>query len=113
MDKDLVTIQELLIEIAVLKTKIDASDKALLKQASEYERRLDSLNHAHAESQRVLNTYLPREIFEKSQALEMIWRAKTDNELSQNRGRDNTFAAFGAIALSLTALATSIWNALH
>ena len=42
--------------------------KALALQAKEYERRLYDLNHAHAEAQRVLATYLPREVYERAHA---------------------------------------------
>lgn len=55
-----------------LKAVIDENDRAhaatkyaLELQAHEYERRLMDLNHAHAEAQRVLSTYLPRETAER------------------------------------------------
>lgn len=38
---------------------------ALKLQAVEYERRLDVLNHAHAESQRVLHTYVSQSVYDK------------------------------------------------
>ena len=56
--------EELLVKIAVLHEQIKSSDKSLLIQAKEYERRLESLNH-EAERLRVMQaTYLPREVYE-------------------------------------------------
>ncbi len=44
--------------------RLDAMDAALKLQATEYERRLELLNHAHQRAIDVLATYLPREKFE-------------------------------------------------
>ena len=60
--------QELFVEIAVLKERLLGNDRALDLQATEYERRLDVLNHSHAEAKRVLDTYVTREIYEKDYA---------------------------------------------
>lgn len=38
---------------------------ALQLQATEYERRLDVLNHAHAEAQRILHTYVSQSVYDK------------------------------------------------
>lgn len=46
-------VQELMTEVAVLKTLLGERDKALGLQAEEYERRLDVLNHAHEEARQV------------------------------------------------------------
>jgi hypothetical protein len=62
------TIQELSIEVAVLKTRVHGKEEALTIQAREYERRVHELNDAHNLARNVLNTYLPREIFEKEHA---------------------------------------------
>ena len=61
-------VQELLVEVAVLKTRVHGKEEALRIQAAEYERRLNDLNHAHALARDTLATYLPREIFEKEHA---------------------------------------------
>ena len=59
------TIQELMVEVAVLKTRVNTKEDALKIQAREYERRLHELNDAHNLARNVLATYLPREIFDK------------------------------------------------
>lgn len=104
------TIQELLVEIAVLKTKNDEREKALIKQASEYERRLEILNHAHQEAQRVLNTYLPREIYEKSQSELRNWQVEVAKQLDQASARNSTMISLGSIFMALAALGVSAWN---
>ena len=40
------------------------SERALRLQATEYERRLDDLNHTHAQTRRDQEQYMPREKFE-------------------------------------------------
>lgn len=57
-------IRQLELHVARLQEQLSASREALRLQASEYERRLDVLNHAHEEARQVLNTYVPREAFE-------------------------------------------------
>ena len=59
------TIQELMVEVAVLKTRVNSKEDSLRLQAKEYERRLHELNDAHNLARTVLATYLPREIFDK------------------------------------------------
>lgn len=55
-----------------------ALEKALDLQAREYERRLELLNHAHAEAQRILATYLPRELYERAHQEVVEWQRKAD-----------------------------------
>lgn len=43
-----------------------AAEKALTLAMTELQRRLDVLNHAHQEAQRVQNTYVPRESWDAS-----------------------------------------------
>lgn len=105
------TIQELHVEIAVLKVKNDEREKALIKQAIEYERRLNDLNHAHAQAQEVQNTYLPREIHEKAQSELRIWQIEVAKQLDQTSARKNTLTSLGAIAMALAALGISAWGA--
>lgn len=52
------------LEKALIRQEFDKIEQATKLQAGEYKRRLKTLNHAHQEAQRVLNTYLPREAFE-------------------------------------------------
>lgn len=48
-------------DVAVLKEKIVGIERAISKQALEYERRLTELNHAHAQQVARNETYVPRE----------------------------------------------------
>ncbi len=49
---------------AHVEQRLDAMDKATALQGAEVLRRLDALNHVHERSDRVQNTYLPREVFD-------------------------------------------------
>ena len=51
----------------LLDTQSDGIDRALMLQREEYARRLGELNHAHEEARRVLNTYIPREVYDQKQ----------------------------------------------
>ncbi len=47
-----------------IEQRLDKMDNALKLQALEYERRLDVLNHAHAEAKDVIRTYATREMLD-------------------------------------------------
>jgi hypothetical protein len=59
-----VTRAELERELAHLRELLTERDKALLLQATEYERRLDLLNHEHARAAENWRLSLPRERYE-------------------------------------------------
>ena len=101
-------VQELLVEVAVLKTRVHGKEEALRIQAIEYERRLNDLNHAHSLARDTLATYLPREIFEKEFAGWSDWRRLVDNDRSTNAGSKAMLAATIAAFLSLASIATVI-----
>lgn len=71
------------IELAVLKSEAASKDKALEKQAHEYERRLHDLNDAHAEAREVLATYVTREVYDKMH--DGITRRVADLEVFKER----------------------------
>ena len=75
------TIQELMVEVAVLKTRVSGKEEALNIAAREYERRLTDLNHAHQLARDTLQTYLPREIFEKEHAALESKVTETEREI--------------------------------
>ena len=72
-------VHELMVDVAVLKTRLEEANKALERQASEYERRLGELNQSHDQAERVLATYLTRESFE--QTLKIL-EERTETRLS-------------------------------
>ncbi len=51
--------------IAVIEERMGSEKEILTNQAHEYERRLQELNHSHAEARSTLATYLPRESYYK------------------------------------------------
>ena len=93
------TVQELLVEIAVLHTKLDSAKEAVNLQAEEYKRRLTELNHAHSRAENTLNTFTPRELFERAikevkertdLALKEVesWRRTVDAYMANNSGHN-------------------------
>ena len=74
-------------------SQLELRDQALQVQAREYERRLEALNHAHEEAQRVLNTYLPRETWEAWLKEEQKRREKIDAEVAGLRSQVSNMLA--------------------
>lgn len=76
--------------------------KALAIQATEYARRLDELNHAHARALEVQQTYLPRELF----TAHVVRNEAYQNELAKWRdGVNAALANVGRIDAYATDLA--------
>lgn len=89
------------VRLARLEERDWAADQALSKAERELARRLDLLNHAHEEAQRVLNTYLPRESWEAWLKEEQQRREKVDAEMGVMRGLI-TSAQAASIAVAAT-----------
>jgi ElaB/YqjD/DUF883 family membrane-anchored ribosome-binding protein len=64
--------------IAILQERLRSSDEALKSQAREYERRLQELNHAHAQQIARNAEYVPRESFDSRNAQIDEWRREVD-----------------------------------
>lgn len=74
------SIQELTVEIAVLKTRLKSSELALAIQSKEYERRLEELNHSHQAAIVDRTQYVTRELHDQlnKELLERIDRVRQD-----------------------------------
>lgn len=70
--------EALLVEIAVLKEKLAGVREAISKQALEYERRLQELNHAHQQQQDRNAQYVSREAWEARNEMMDDWRRDVD-----------------------------------
>lgn len=67
------------VQIAVLTERILSMEKALILQATTYDRRLEDLNHAAENSEKIQQNYLPREVFDKAvQTLNEIIKSRND-----------------------------------
>lgn len=89
------------VKIAVLEERVRGLDKALLLQASEYERRLDELNHAHAQQVERNAQYVSRELWDSRNKEVDDWRRAVDNRLSRNVGIAIGVSAVAGLAVSL------------
>ena len=74
------------------------------RQATEYARRLQELNHAHDQAVERNATFISREIFEAAFNQWDIWRRGVDKEMSEVRGKATGYAAYTAVLLALAAL---------
>ena len=88
-------------KIAILEERISAANKALEKQAVEYERRLDKLNNAHERAQIDRHEFLTKATYETALKEWNLWRDNVSTRLDIMLGRDATKAATVAIALSV------------
>jgi hypothetical protein len=88
-------------------TLLSARDHALEIQAREYERRLEDLNHAHQEAQRVLFTYVTRDVYEKDRENFQKLENLVNVELADRSGRSKGVITLFQI-LSGTAIVISV-----
>lgn len=61
-------------EREILSTRENLAKEALIKQASEYERRLAELNHAHSTAMENWRTSMPRELFDQWEREYQKWK---------------------------------------
>jgi len=58
------SVNDLAIRVAILETQLEAAQMAMKLQAREYERRLDELNHSHAQQVARNANYVGREVWD-------------------------------------------------
>ena len=98
--------------ISSLKERFDSSvaevDKARQHQAKEYERRLQDLNHAHTEAQRVLHTYVTRAVYEKDHEALRLFQGRVEVEMAERFGKSKGLALvigviYSTVVVTITA----------
>ena len=87
-----------------------AAKLALDLQAKEYERRLDTLNHAHADALRAQAATVPRETFEAFKAENQKWQTTVTEALAEARGAAARQTALFAGLLALMTLLFRFWK---
>jgi hypothetical protein len=92
---------DLTLKVAVLEERIANANRALEKQATEYERRLGEVNHHLAVAKEKDREYLPRSVYEKSEDEHDTWRRTVSTRLDTMAGRDASKAAMLALTLSI------------
>jgi hypothetical protein len=73
--------------VVVLEQRLLALERAIALQAMEYSRRLEELNHAHAQQVQAQATYIGREVYEGYVKEERSWREKVSTRLDILDGR--------------------------
>ena len=87
--------------------------EALQLQGREYERRLTDLNHAHAEAQRVLGTYITRNEYQIGVKDYDTWKNGIDKTLANMAGRSAAYGlAFGTV-ITLVNIGISLFFSLR
>lgn len=113
-DRALVEIQELTVKIAVLEERIRGREEALQLQASEYERRLDDLNHEHDKNKERNAEFVRREQYDATLNSLTVWRRTVDDWIAEARGSRTAFVATASATLSvlaiLSVLIDKIWK---
>jgi hypothetical protein len=87
-----------------------AAKSALDLQAREYERRLDTLNHAHEDARRAQADTVPREMFEAFKAENQKWQTTVTEALAEARGAAARQTALFAGLLALMTLVSRFWR---
>lgn len=91
---------EFMLRLVALEERVIGLDKARALQAEEYARRLDELNHAHAQALEDRGEFVLRAVYELHCKERANWEAKIENELAVSRGRMLGWAAaIGAVII--------------
>ncbi len=87
-------------ERTLVDQRFEMLDRALILQAEEYKRRLDALNHAHAQAVVEQQRTLPRELHEAFIKEYDFFRMETAKQLQANATRSTTWvSAIGLLFL--------------
>ena len=87
--------------LTLLEAAVEASDRALLVQAREYERRLADLNHAHELAKEAAALTVPRETFDRFVFQIDAWKEEVTIALARSAGAASVLVA---VALSVVSL---------
>lgn len=87
---------DLEIRVALVEQQLRFEKEIREEQAKEYARRLDELNHAHAEAVRVQNTYVSEEVYDRDHRETRERIEKIERFDSEQQGR------YAMIAVALT-----------
>ena len=107
------SVQELLIEVAVLKSRLNDSREALKVQAVEYERRLVELNHAHDRAEQRDTQFVSREVHDRLQTTVMDRLGISDNRLTSIESKNSMMYAAVAVVVAIISLAVTTWRSFH
>lgn len=103
-----------LIKIAVLEERVANRDIERERQAAEYSRRLDELNHAHEQAAKDKAQFLQKDTYDRSEASTLIWRRDVDKVITTlSTRRASNIALFSAVISVLSVVLWSIsilWN---
>jgi len=77
--------------IARLEEKFIASEEAKKLQAIEYERRLETLNHSHAQSLEAQSRTVPREVYDRDREVTDRWRNEVRELIARTKGQTSVY----------------------
>ena len=95
-------------KIAQLQFELGA--KAVALNHVEVLRRLDELNHAHAQTVIDKQEYLPRQMFEQFVADNTKWREQVNNSISASAGANRTLILIVGFLISALSVALKVWK---
>jgi CHASE3 domain sensor protein len=73
-------------------------------------RRLDELNHAHAQNAIDKQNYLPRPMFEQFEADNAKWREAVNKQISESAGANRTLIVVVGFIISMLSIALKFWK---
>lgn len=105
-------VQELYTEVKVLQARLVEKENTLKLQAAEYERRLQDLNHAHAEARAKESTFLSIATYEVFKQDFQVWKTTVDIVIANDAGRRAMMIAATSMFLSFGGLGLALYKAL-
>jgi len=95
-------------EVCLLRS--DLADKAVALNHVETLRRLDELNHAHAQAAERNRDYLPRQMFDQYSAEQSKWRETVTKAISESAGANRTLIVVIGFVFSAIAIVLRFWK---
>ena len=101
----------------LLEARMDAADKALVMQSTEYQRRLDILNNEHARLDKMSQLYVRNDIYakdserlytERHEAMVIAERNRTEMDMAEAAARRQVLFTAITVALAVISLLVSV-----
>jgi hypothetical protein len=95
-------------ELTTLRAEL--AEKAVQLNHVETLRRLDELNHAHAQNMIDKQDYLPRQMFEQFESENSKWREGVNKTISESAGANRTLIVVVGFIFSAITIALHFWK---
>ncbi len=106
-------VRQLLTDVAVIQSRLNADEIAMAVQNNEYARRLEELNHAQDRADKLHTNFVSRDLFDQ-RAQEVNRRMdEIITGYTVLSTKNATIAAVLALLIAIGSVAATVWNGMH